>query len=73
MNKAFVREPDDTGAGHCPRCGSLGIAVGAETLAAQLVEAGSRATGRRRRFIARFRSAKWRTSINSSRRWRRIA
>jgi hypothetical protein len=36
MNKAFVREPDDSGAGYCPRCGSLGIAVGAETLAAQL-------------------------------------
>jgi hypothetical protein len=36
MNKAFVREPDDTGIGHCPRCGSLGIAVGAETLSAQL-------------------------------------
>jgi hypothetical protein len=27
MNKAFVREPDDTGVGHCPRCGSLGTAV----------------------------------------------
>ena len=38
MNKAFVREPDDTGAGHCPRCQSLGIAVSADTLAAQLVE-----------------------------------
>jgi len=36
MNKAFVREPDDTSAGHCPRCGSLGIAVSAETLAAHL-------------------------------------
>jgi hypothetical protein len=36
MNKAFVREPDDTGAGYCPRCGSLGVAVGAETLQAQL-------------------------------------
>ena len=36
MNKAFVREPDDTGAGYCPRCGSLGVAVGEETLAAQL-------------------------------------
>ena len=36
MNKAFVREPDDSGAGHCPRCGSLGIAVGVETIAAQL-------------------------------------
>ncbi len=36
MNKAFVREPDETGAGYCPRCGSLGAAVAAETLAAQL-------------------------------------
>ncbi|MEX0612680.1 MAG: hypothetical protein WD229_11225 [Pirellulales bacterium] len=36
MNKAFVKEPDDTGTGHCPRCGSLGTPVGAETLAAQL-------------------------------------
>lgn len=36
MNKAFVREPEDTGAAHCPRCGSLGIAVGSETLAGQL-------------------------------------
>ncbi len=24
MNKAFVREPEDTGQRHCPRCGSLG-------------------------------------------------
>lgn len=36
MNKAFIREPDDTSAAHCPRCGSLGIPVAAETLAAQL-------------------------------------
>jgi len=36
MNKAFVKEPEDTGAGHCPRCGSLGVAVGNETLSAQL-------------------------------------
>jgi hypothetical protein len=35
MNKAFIRESDDTAAARCPRCGSLGIAVGAETLAAQ--------------------------------------
>jgi hypothetical protein len=27
MNKAFVREPDDTGVGHCPKCGSLGTDV----------------------------------------------
>ena len=31
MNKAFVREPDDTGELHCPACGSLGIAVMRET------------------------------------------
>jgi hypothetical protein len=36
MNKAFVREPDDTGAGYCPRCGSLGVPVAPETLVAQL-------------------------------------
>jgi hypothetical protein len=35
MNKAFVREPDQT-AEHCPRCGSLGQPVGRETLEAQL-------------------------------------
>ncbi len=33
MNKAFVREPDDTGAGHCPRCGSLGVDVRRITMA----------------------------------------
>ena len=27
MNKAFIREPDDTGELHCPACGSLGVAV----------------------------------------------
>jgi hypothetical protein len=31
MNKAFVREPDDSGAGHCPSCASLGVAVSRET------------------------------------------
>jgi hypothetical protein len=31
MNKAFVREPDDTGQLHCPACGSLGVAVQRET------------------------------------------
>jgi hypothetical protein len=31
MNKAFVREPDDTGQLHCPTCGSLGVAVQRET------------------------------------------
>ena len=32
MNKAFVREPEDTGQRYCPECRSLGIAVRAETL-----------------------------------------
>ncbi|HEX5443019.1 MAG TPA: hypothetical protein VFW87_04280 [Pirellulales bacterium] len=36
MNKAFVKEPEDTGDRHCPRCGSLGVAVGSTTLDAQL-------------------------------------
>jgi hypothetical protein len=36
MNKAFVREPEDTGQRFCPRCGSLGVPVRAETLDAQL-------------------------------------
>jgi len=37
MNKAFVRDPDDTGELACPRCGTLGVAVGRETLEAHLV------------------------------------
>ena len=36
MNKAFVKEPDSNAPAHCPRCGSLGIAVGETTLHAQL-------------------------------------
>ncbi len=36
MNKAFVREPDETGQRNCPRCGSLGVTVQQETLAAHL-------------------------------------
>lgn len=32
MNKAFVREPEDTGQRHCPRCGSLGESVGPDVL-----------------------------------------
>jgi hypothetical protein len=36
MNKAFVREPEDTGQGYCPRCQSLGVPVTATTLDAQL-------------------------------------
>jgi hypothetical protein len=38
MNKAFVREPDDTGQLHCPACGSLGTAVERETWAAHVRE-----------------------------------
>ena len=36
MNKAFVREPEDTGQAYCPRCSSLGIPVTETTLEAQL-------------------------------------
>jgi hypothetical protein len=36
MNKAFVKEPEQTNELHCPKCGSLGSPVGHETLAAQL-------------------------------------
>ena len=36
MNKAFIREPDQT-VDHCPRCGSLGQSVRSETLEAHLV------------------------------------
>jgi hypothetical protein len=32
MNKAFVREPEQDGKAYCPRCGTLGIAVGQSTL-----------------------------------------
>lgn len=39
MNKAFVREPDDTGALHCPACGSLGVAVVRENWQAHVKEA----------------------------------
>jgi hypothetical protein len=35
MNKAFVREPDQT-ADYCPRCGSKGQPVGRETILAYL-------------------------------------
>lgn len=37
MNKAFIREPDQTD-DYCPRCGSKGEPVGSETLAAHLTE-----------------------------------
>jgi hypothetical protein len=38
MNKAFVREPEDTGQAKCPQCGSLGVSVRQETLASFLSE-----------------------------------
>ena len=37
MNKAFVKEADNTGEGHCPKCGSLGPPVGRETLQSLLL------------------------------------
>jgi len=39
MNKAFVREPDSDGRAYCPRCGTLGIAVGAGPLDAHIRQA----------------------------------
>jgi hypothetical protein len=36
MNKAFIKEPEQTDALHCPKCGSLGSPVSHETLTAQL-------------------------------------
>jgi hypothetical protein len=39
MNKAFIREPDDNGERSCPACGSLGVPVARETVAAHLPEA----------------------------------
>ena len=36
MNKAFVREPDDTLDARCPRCGVIGTGVAQETLRAHL-------------------------------------
>jgi hypothetical protein len=38
MNKAFVREPDDTGQLNCPVCGSLGIAVTSATWQAHVAD-----------------------------------
>ncbi len=37
MNKAFVREPDNT-VDYCPRCGSKGEPVGVETLKSYLTD-----------------------------------
>src|SRR6185437_6200118 len=39
MNKAFIKEPDSNAPARCPRCGSLGTAVGEVTLRARLSEA----------------------------------
>jgi hypothetical protein len=39
MNKAFLREPDETGALTCPACGSLGTPVERETWAAHVAQA----------------------------------
>jgi hypothetical protein len=39
MNKAFIREPDETGELLCPACGSLGVPVTRETWAAQVRDA----------------------------------
>lgn len=41
MNKAFIREPDDTGVLNCPACGSLGIAVRRETWKAHIRPGGA--------------------------------
>mgnify|MGYP007125634496 CR=1 FL=1 len=38
MNKAFVREPDADGRVLCPRCGTLGIAVGTGPLDTHIQE-----------------------------------
>lgn len=32
MNKAFLKEPDETGDAQCPRCGARGMGVGRETV-----------------------------------------
>lgn len=45
MNKAFVREPDDTGQRNCPRCGSLGVPAGSEAVTNHLRPDSSRAVG----------------------------
>jgi hypothetical protein len=42
MNKAFVKEPEQSGSGSCPRCGSAGLPVGAVTLDAHLPAAARR-------------------------------
>jgi hypothetical protein len=38
MNKAFIREPEQTSDLHCPACGSLGVAVVRETWQAHVAD-----------------------------------
>jgi bacterioferritin-associated ferredoxin len=45
MNKAFVREPDDTGQRNCPRCGSLGMPVGPGAVGSHLKSDAPRTVG----------------------------
>jgi hypothetical protein len=45
MNKAFVREPEPDGRGYCPQCDALGIAVGALTLDAHVLEGSQKHLG----------------------------
>ena len=45
MNKAFVREPDDTGQRNCPRCRSLGTPVGPGAVASHLKSDSPRTVG----------------------------
>ena len=45
MNKAFVREPDDTGQRNCPRCGSLGTPVGPQAVGTHLKPDAPRTVG----------------------------
>ena len=65
MNKAFVREPDETAELHCPACGSLGIAVERETWQAHVKPeaAGGLAESA---FFCPFPDATWSTSTCSS-------
>ena len=45
MNKAFLREPDDNGQRHCPRCGSLGVPVTEAVLSRHLLAEARRELG----------------------------
>ncbi len=48
MNKAFVREPESDGRAYCPRCGALGLPVGAGPLDKYIRSAVTRKNARRR-------------------------